>query len=626
MHSWDADKIFKILPFFNTYIEKQEVKKLNNVQLLKELPFYDELSIAKNKTAFSGYAQSYKIEIVDKRDVIVQLKASKISIVELFKNLLIELKGFRYQITLAVLLSKVKNSNEIEYSRVYFNSLTKTVINNKFKLNQLFQEIIYRLENWVSNGSGWIVEEIISQFLNVSSYLPLSGSTYIKLPKELNHPMKGLINIQNNDNKCFLWCHVRHFNLDGVKLNRITKKDREMFKGLNYSSADFPVSKKDYGKIKVLNKINVNVFCYENKPIYPVYLSDQCFNDSLDLLLISNDFTSHYVYIKDFNRLCLIKLKIKTRNTFVKVFLQCFSSENVLKEHKKGCLLINGGQNVKLEKGFIEFKNFNRQIPVPFKIYADFECLLKGVDCGVDNDCFSYTNKHQDHIPCSFAYKVVCVDNKFSKDIVLYRGKNAVLKFIKCIFKEYGYCRNVMKKHFNKNLIMTAEQNEEFEKSNICWIGGKLIDLSDNKTRNHCHITGKYRRPAHWNCNINLKISKKVPVIFHNLKGYDSHLIFKKLSKFNCKISVIPNELENYMSFTLNNNIVFIDSMLFMKSSLGKLVKNLGSEDFKYLSEECSGEKLKLVKKKCIYLYEYFTSFKKFKETNLTDIDKFLVH
>ena len=145
---------------------------MNNVLLLKELPFYYELSIVKNKTAFSGYAQSYKIEIVDKRDVVVQLKASKISIVELFKDLLIELKGLKYQITLAVSLSKVKNSGSIEYTPVYFNCLTKAVINNNFELDQSFQEIIYRLESWISQGSGWIVEEMISQYLNLSSYLP----------------------------------------------------------------------------------------------------------------------------------------------------------------------------------------------------------------------------------------------------------------------------------------------------------------------------------------------------------------------------------------------------------------------------------------------------------------------
>ena len=149
MH-WDANKIFQILPFYNTYIDKPKVKKLNNVQLLKELPFYEELNIVKNKTAFSGYAQSYKIEIDDKRAVVIQLKASEIVIKDSFKDLLTELKGFKYQITLAVLLSKVKNSGETEYSPVYFNSLTQTVINSNCKLDQSFQEIIFRLDNWIS--------------------------------------------------------------------------------------------------------------------------------------------------------------------------------------------------------------------------------------------------------------------------------------------------------------------------------------------------------------------------------------------------------------------------------------------------------------------------------------------
>ena len=380
----------------------------------------------------------------------------------------------------------------------------------------------------------------------------------------------------------------------------------------------------------MLNKINVDLFCYENKVVYPVYLSGRCFNDCLDLLLISNNFTSHYMYIKDFNRLMFKKTRHKGKKYFCKSCLQCFSCEKVLIKHGKGCSMINGAQNVKLEKGFIEFKNFNRQIPVPFKIYADFEYLLKNVDSCINNDCFSYTSKYQDHIPCSFVYKLVCVDDKFSKDFVLYRGKNAVLKFIQCIFKEYEYCKYMMKKHFNKDLIMSALENEEFERSNIYWVCGKLIDISNNKVRDHCHITGKYRGSSHFSCNINLKISKKLPVIFHNLRAYGSHLIFKESSKSNCKVSVIPNGLEKYMSFILNRNIVFVDSMLFMKSSLDKLVKNLSDKDFKYLSEEFSGEcnsieKLELVEKKGIYPYEYFNSFKRFKENKLPDI-VFLVH
>ena len=170
---------------------------------------------------------------------------------------------------------------------------------------------------------------------------------------------------------------------------------------------------------------------------------------------------------------------------------------------------------------------------------------------------------------------------------------------------------------------MSAEENERSEMTNICWICDKLIENTDNKVRDHCHITGKYRGAAHYCCNIILKITKKVPVIFHNLKGYDSHLIFKRLSKFNAKISVIPNGLEKYMAFTLNKNLVFIDSMLFMNSSLDKLVKNLSDKDLKYLNEEFSNEQLKLVKEKGSYLYEYMSSFKKLIESKLPDKCKF---
>ena len=180
-----------------------------------------------------------------------------------------------------------------------------------------------------------------------------------------------------------------------------------------------------------------------------------------------------------------------------------------------------------------------------------------------------------------------------------------------------------MRKHFCKNVIFSAEENELLEMTSICWICGKLIENCNNEVRDHCHITGKYIGAAHYSCNINLKITKNVPMIFHTLKGYDTHLIFKEMCKFNVKISVIPNGLEKYMAFTLNKNLVFVDSMLFMNSSLHKLVKNLGHSDFKYLSEEFSGEQLKLVKEKGVYPYKYMNSFKKFKENKLPDKCKF---
>ena len=274
--------------------------------------------------------------------------------------------------------------------------------------------------------------------------------------------------------------------------------------------------------------------------------------------------------------LCFTKQKIKIKKS-CKSCLQCVSSENILTKHKEDCLSINDNQFVKVEEGTVEFEIYFKQIPVPFKVYADFECNLEGVESYEG----SYTNKYQDHVLCSFSYKVACIDDRFSKPVVVFRGENAAYEFIKAIFKGYEYCKKVMKRHFNKNLIISEEEEHLSQQSNGCWICEKLIDNDDEKVRDHCHVTGKFRRAAHWSCNINLQLTKNVPIIFHNLKCYDSHLIFCELNK-----SVVTNGLEKYMTFFLNKNLVFIDSMQFMNSSLDKLVKNLSNEDFKYLVED----------------------------------------
>ena len=217
-------------------------------------------------------------------------------------------------------------------------------------------------------------------------------------------------------------------------------------------------------------------------------------------------------------------------------------------KHKKDCLSINGVQSVKVEEGIIKFENYFKQLPVPFKIYADFECNLKNVEIYEG----SYTKKYHDHIPCSYAYKVVCINDRFSKPIVVYRGGNAAYEFIKAFLEEYKYYKKIIKKHFNKNLIMNEEEEYLFQQSNSCWICGRLIDNDDKKVGDHCHVTGKFRGAAHWSCNINFQLTKKVSIIFHNLRGYDSHLICSELNKFNVKIYVIPNGLERYMAFFLN--------------------------------------------------------------------------
>ena len=229
------------------------------------------------------------------------------------------MKGFKYQITVTVLLCKHKMNGDIEYAPVYFNSATKTVIySDKYDLDKSFPEILYRIDNWINEGSGWITETINGEYVNVSVYSPLIGSTYIELPSRLKSPMKGLINIKNNDNKCIFWCHIRHLNLVKTYPERITKEDKNMINDLNYEGVNFSVSKKDYCRIERQNNICINVFCYENGFTYPVYVSDQNFHNSMDLLLISDENKSHYVYIKDFDRFMCNKTKTEIKKYFCK--------------------------------------------------------------------------------------------------------------------------------------------------------------------------------------------------------------------------------------------------------------------------------------------------------------------
>ena len=428
--------LLEILPFYNVlidFMEQTKVKKLTNVEFLNELPFYDCLTIREISEAFRRYARGFSIEIIDRKDPLVQLISSKVSIKNLFKRLLHELKGSKYALTMNITLSKDKMNDNTECASVYFNLFIKTVINHDFEylIDKCFKEILYRIDNWISEGPGWVVHQINAEYLNISMYSPLSHSTYIELLDELNHPKKVLINIRNEDDKCFLWCHVRHLNLVDNHSARISKKDRTIAGALDYFDIDFPISEKDYSKIQAKNDININVFSYDNKTVYPTYVI-------IKILIFSGD-RSHYVYIKDFDRLMFSMIKNKNKKHFCRRCLQCFSCENILIKHREDCLVINGQKSVKLGKGFIGFKKFSRQIPVPFKIYANFECILKEI--GVVGDDFvdegsSYTRKYQNHIPCGFGYKVVCIDDRFSKDIVVYRGKNCINKLISCMLDE----------------------------------------------------------------------------------------------------------------------------------------------------------------------------------------------
>ena len=165
---------------------------------------------------------------------------SKNSIKNLFDELLREKRGFKYVLSTKIILKKRINDNEHKYSTVYINSLVKTVINRRYHLNDSFEEILNLLDIWINEGSGWVIDKIEGLYINVANYEPLLGGSYISLPKALNNSMKGLINLKNKDDKCFMWRHVRRINPQNRNAERINKQDKEIAANLNYSDIEFP--------------------------------------------------------------------------------------------------------------------------------------------------------------------------------------------------------------------------------------------------------------------------------------------------------------------------------------------------------------------------------------------------
>ena len=208
------------------------------------------------------------------------------------------------------------------------------------------------------------------------------------------------------------------------------------------------------------------------------------------------------------------------------------------------------------------------------------------------------------------------------------------------MLEEVEYCKAVVKKRFNKPLVMTGDDEQCFKTVDGCHICGENYTDKDVHVRDHCHITGKFRGPAHQECNLKLRIKPediKIPVIFHNLRGYDSHFIMQQIGEIAKKyahkhkkgkeqlltINAIPNNMEKYMAFMLGNHLTFTDSFQFMSSSLDKLISNLPKKAFKYTSEEFTGKELSLMSQKGAYPYNFIDSFEKFNQTELLTKDQF---
>ena len=602
--------------------------------------------IEETAKALKGYTSSYIISIKHNTDPLLQLQNTRLAVEHHIKKALSAMKGIKFNETLKVTFWKPQDDGWI-YKSAYFNSKPQTIINDN-NINEALQltkqQILNFIAQWISEGSGWTLESVDNHYINLVKYEPLKGSSYIQLPQELRNSAKGLINLKNNDNECFRWCHIRHLNTQDKYPQRIKKCDKAYIDKLDYSEIEFPVTAKQYNKIEKQNEVNINVFGYEDKQPYPIYVSKEKYEDHMELLLITKDEKKHYVLIKDFNKFMFNQTKHKNKKHLCMHCLQCFSSDRVLNEHEDNCIQVNGTQAVKMpdkDNNILKFINFHKQQSVPFVIYADFEAIIEKISgCNPNNDR-SYTEAYQKHTDCGYGYKVVCCyDDKYTKPVQIYRGEKAVYKFMEAMLEEVKYCKKTMRKCFNKPLKMTKEDEVNFEKAKECHICNKQYTSEDIRVRDHCHITGKFRGSTHQECNLKLTLNPdeiKIPVIFHNLRGYDSHFIMqeigaivknhtfknKKGEEKQMNINAIPNNMEKYMAFMFGKHLTFLDSFQFMSSSLDKLASNLPREAFNYTSKQFKDKKFDLIARKGVYPYDYMDSFKKFDETRLPTKEDF---
>ena len=626
------------------YNSKNETK--NEIMDMFDKPRRNKPTLTQRAKAIKGYTRSYEIGLTNKQDPLIQLQNTRLVIENNLLKILTEMKGLKFNEVLKITFKKQVGDEPIEKT-AYFNGKVQT-LTNEIEIAESLQitqeQIINRVQQWISEGSGWTIQSVDSHFINVVEYRPLKGSSYIPLPKELQNSAKGLINMKNEDNECFRWCHIRHLNPQDKNPQMIKKTDKQYVEKLDYTDIEFPVTVKHYKRIEKQNSININVFGYELKQPFPIYVSKEKYQDHMELLMITKGENKHYVLMKDFNKFMYNQTKHKERKHFCMHCLQGFSREDVLTEHIPNCIAINGEQAIKMpeEGDEVFFKNHHKQLPAPFVIYADFEAITEKVDSCQPSDKKSYTEAHQKHTDCGYGYKVVCCyDDEFSKPVQVFRGENAVYKFMENMLEEVDWCKQTMEKHFNKPLVMTEENETDFQKATKCHICDRQYQDKDIRVRDHCHITGEFRGSAHQDCNLKLQINPdtiKIPVFFHNLRGYDSHFIMQQIGEIAKKhaytnkrgeechmnINCIPNNMEKYMAFMLGKHLTFLDSMQFTLFGLNKLVENLPTDKFKYTDEEFHREEeLKLIKRKGVYPYDHMDSFQKFKETELPTQEQF---
>ena len=489
---------------------------------------------------------------------------------------------FRYQTVFSARFDKQNEDGQLLDETELFINLNINHNLTRYDLDKI--DVVSALDHQIREqqmrDSGWRFDKINSMTVYFYKTNELNGSNYVKIPLRSN----AILNVEKNDKYCFLWSILAYLHpCNNNHPNRVSKY-RQYFNELNIQGFDFSKGFRcsDVHKFNELNNLSVNMFelnFYQDQnqwkhKVIPIEISKNESDRVIDLAIYKN----HYVLIKKLD----VFLGDHNKIFICRRCLSSYTSENMLMKHKQKC----GEDNITTIKTSSEShlywkKHFHKN-PLFFRIYADFEADNEKDNSIVGNKT---TNSYKQN-PVLNDYHIISEMENVSKSgyhksPLGYDNVNwFVDEVIKLENKMAFYFKNT-----NKNIVMTEKDEEDYRNNNICRFCEMIIE--SDKVRDHCHLTGKYRGPAHNNCNINVtqKQSNFIPILFHNFSNYDCHMFFKKLvdkKKDKVDFDIIPKTNEEYISVTYGC-IRFIDSYRFLSSGLDSLFKTLNDNSDKTL-------------------------------------------
>lgn len=533
--------------------------------------------------------------------------------------------------------------------------------------NHIIHPLMTKLSEFEGKDSGWSLDEIVELHLNINHYVPFyAGANEIRnLPKIIQNK-KAVINVQSPDHACFAWSVVAALYPAELHSNR-TSSYPHYNTVLNMNGVNMPLELHNLEKFEKQNNLSLNVFgaqyansnewicigencsekCFKLLPIYISKNHHKTRHINLLMLQVGNSSEYHFSFIKNLAR--LVRSEVTRAHSKIYVCDRCLSyyySSEKLNMHMTDCELFNPVRNIMPteDNKYISFTNYNHKERVPFIIYADLECTLKPYDTCTPNTEMSYStpvNKHEVH---SIAYYLKCSFSEEHNKFQLYRGINCCQWFVEQLSEIVTFV-NALYARMIPMQELSTEELEIYNSSTTCHICERELN-ADDKRKDHCHMTGRYRGAAHNSCNLNYQVPNYIPVVFHNLSGYDSHFLIKELCEKRelneegtsmyvsnqGRVSLLPINIEKYKGFTKTVQVGkhkyfrlrFIDSYNFIASSLEKSVSYLSNDVMNETRAHFSDDThFNLIRQKGIFPYEYIKDIDVLNERNLPPIDSF---